>query len=183
MNVGAFLICPIVQYIKHCGLNAYIFSNTLFSFPWYWFQCDFHHKGDNVFCYQHHPLKKHFPKLRVRLNACAPCWCHHPADVSCKSNFYFRHPRSRANLTSWREKASVRKGHKVKQIMCLQYQAVIVASPLLFFCLFCFKFSLRPFWCQFPRSAALPVLVTDWDEAEITVAKGTSARLWLRCQH
>ena len=31
----------------------------------------------------------------------------------------------RANLTSWRERTSVRKGHKVKQIMCSQYQAVI----------------------------------------------------------
>lgn len=36
--------------------------------------------------------------------------------------------RSRANLTSWRERASTRKGHKVKQIMCLQYQAVTRCS-------------------------------------------------------
>lgn len=50
---------------------------------------------------------------------------------------FFRHPTSRANLTSWRERTSMRKGHKVKQIMCLQYQAVIRCfSTVVLFVLF-----------------------------------------------
>ncbi len=87
--------------------------------------------------------------------------------------------RSRANLTSWRERASMRKGHKVKQIMCLQYQAVIRCFSAVVLLFVCFKFSNGPFHYhyQFPRSAVLSVPVTVQGKAKITVAKGTSARL------
>lgn len=79
----------------------------------------------------------------------------------CKSNFYFRHGRSRANLTSWREGGSMKKGHKVKQIMCPQYQAVIRRFSTVVLLFVCFRVSCRPFHSQFPCSAVLSVLVTD----------------------
>lgn len=65
----------------------------------------------------------------------APC-CHHPADVPCKSNFYFRHPRSQANSSSRRGRTSMGKGRKVKH---MQYKAVIGRLSLLF-CLFLASF-------------------------------------------
>lgn len=79
-------------------------------------------------------------------------------DVSCKSNFYSRRCRSQANLTSWGERTSVREGHKVKQIMCLLYEAVIPCVSTVDL-LFVLKFSNRPFFGFFLRSGNfLPLL-------------------------
>lgn len=102
-------------------------------------------------------------------------------DVSCKSNFYSRRCRSQANLTSWGERTSVREGHKVKQIMCLLYEAVIPCVSTVDL-LFVLKFSNRSFFWffftpwQFPPSAVLSPPVTVPGDAGITAAKGTSAR-------
>lgn len=100
-------------------------------------------------------------------------------DVSCKSNFYSRRCRSQANLTSWGERSSVREGHKVKQIMCLLYEAVIPCVSTVDLLFVCLKFSNRPSFSyspQFPPSAVLSPPVTVPGDAGITAAKGTSAR-------
>lgn len=76
----------------------------------------------------------------------------------CKSNFYSRHPRSQANLTSWRKRTSMRKGHKVKQIMCWRYQADIRRVSVFVFVFACLKFSNGPI--QFPRLPVLSLLAT-----------------------
>ena len=74
-----------------------------------------------------------FPKRHVYLNAYMLPAVVAILDVLYGSNFYLRHSRSQANLTSWSKRTSVRKGHKVKQIMCSQYPLSSVASRL--FCL------------------------------------------------
>lgn len=78
-------------------------------------------------------------------------------DVSCKSNFYSRRCRSQANLTSWGERTSVREGHKVKQIMCLLYEAVIPCVSTVDL-LFVLKFSNRSFFCCFFYAVAISSL-------------------------
>lgn len=70
------------------------------------------------------PERNGFRELHVQMNVWASC-CHYSANVPCKAISISGVLKSQANLSSWRGRTSVRKGHEVKHMMLRQYQAVV----------------------------------------------------------